>query len=427
MEEIIKIIEQLRNTSGTNDKLQILKDNKDNELLKKVLYYTYNDNLQYGFSEKKLRELLNTQSTLIYNMWNDGFDMLDILASSNINDDLRARAVTFLAYQSKQEAELWINILTRDLKCNISTKTINKAIPKLIPEFKIQQAYPIDKYYPKKNEWHVLEEKVNGINGSFVNGIILSRQGKEIKGLNHIIEQLNQLSFKGYYFNGEFVRKNIDNIPNGENFRLTTSIVNSDDEDKSCIDFVVFDLLPIDEFNEGESKLKYKDRLQQLKQLKQEAAEKDLNNLNIPKIYYEGEYVSNIDYYLDLATKEDKEGLMYIKNNNWKNKRHSGILKIKKFLNADCRIIDYIEGEGRLKGKLGAFVIDYKGNKVNVGSGYTDEERIKFWEHKEDYINRILQVKYKEETKDKKTGLVSIQFPIYQCIRELGKDVSYNG
>ena len=127
------------------------------------------------------------------------------------------------------------------------------------------------------------------------------------------------------------------------------------------------------------------------------------------------------------VTKEDKEGLMYIKNNQWKNKRHSGILKVKKFMNADCEIIGYEEGTGRLEGKLGAFVIDYKGNKVNVGSGYTDDERIEFWQHRDYYIGRILQVKFKEESKDKKTGLVSIQFPIYQCIREIGKEVSYNG
>ena len=35
------IIEQLRATSGTNDKIDILSANKDNILLSKVLYYTY--------------------------------------------------------------------------------------------------------------------------------------------------------------------------------------------------------------------------------------------------------------------------------------------------------------------------------------------------------------------------------------------------
>ena len=423
MEEIIKIINQLREESSTNGKLKILKDNKDNELLKKVLYYTYNDNLQYGIREKSINILENVAE---FNM--DIFGLLDILSSSNINDSLKATVNSFLgSISNKEERALYKCILLRDLRCNISTKLINKAIPKLIPEFNIQQAYPIDKYYPKKNEWHVLEEKLNGINGSVLNDNIISRQGKIINGLQHIIEQLNKTSFNGYYFNGELVRKNIDNISNGENFRETTSIVNSDDTDKSCIDFVVFDLLPVEEFNEGKSKLKYKDRLKQLKQLDKEAKELGLSNLSIPKIYYEGEDISNIDYYLEQATKEDKEGLMYIKNNQWKNKRHSGILKVKKFLNADCEIIGYEEGTGRLEGKLGAFVIDYKGNKVNVGSGYTDDERIQFWQHRDDYIGRILQVKFKEQTKDKKTGLVSIQFPIYQCISEIGKEVSYNG
>ena len=35
-------------------------------------------------------------------------------------------------------------------------------------------------------------------------------------------------------------------------------------------------------------------------------------------------------------------------------------------------------------------------------------------------------VKYKEESKDKTTGLVSLQFPTFVCIREEGKNVSYN-
>ena len=59
MKEVINIINQLRNESSTNGKLKILKDNKDNELLKKVLYYTYNDNLQYGIREKSINILEN--------------------------------------------------------------------------------------------------------------------------------------------------------------------------------------------------------------------------------------------------------------------------------------------------------------------------------------------------------------------------------
>ena len=427
MKEIIEIINQLRNENSTNGKIAILKGNANNENFKKVLYYTYNNSLQYGFSEKKLRELLANITQLNEITWNNGFDMIEKLASENINNSLRVDVITFLSTKSVEEQDLWIYILTKDLKCGISSKIINKAIPKLIPEFNIQQAYPLDKYPFKKKEWFVLEEKLNGINCSYVNGIMLSRQGKEIINLSHLTKELEQLSFKNYYFNGELVRHNEGELTNGENFRETTSIVNSDAEDKTNIDLIVFDLLQLEEFYEGKSKLKYKDRLNQLKQLKQEAEEKGLVHLYIPEIYYEGDDNTVIDKYLDQATREDKEGLMCIKNGVWKNKRSSTILKVKKFMNADCEIIGYEEGTGRLEGKLGAFVIDYKGNKVNVGSGYTDEERIEFWKNKDDYIGRILQVKFKEQTKDKKTGLVSIQFPIYQCIREIGKEVSYNG
>ncbi|OSA89113.1 UNVERIFIED_ORG: hypothetical protein B2H93_16790 [Clostridium botulinum] len=426
MNEVTNIINLIRNTSGTNDKVSILKSNKDNEILCKVLNYTYDTNKQYGFSEKKLRELLKPKNDIHMNTWDNGFDMLDILVSSNINDSLRSNVVTFLSTKSKEEQEIWINILTKDLRCNISSKIINKAMPKLIPEFNTQQAYPLSKHPLKPNTWFVLEEKLNGINCSNINNDMISRQGKKLSNLKHIVDELHQLSFKGYYFNGELVRTNVDNLSNGENFRETTSIVNSDLEDKTNINFIVFDLVPLSEFYEGKSKLKYKKRLKLLKQLKQEAEDKGLIHLDIPKVYYEGNDITVIDKYLDIATKEDKEGLMCIKDCQWKNKRHSGILKIKKFLNADCKIVGYEEGTGKYVNMLGSFIIDYKNNRVNVGSGYSDEQRKEMWKNRESYIGRILQVKFKEETQNKKTKLISLQFPTFECIRELGKEVSYN-
>jgi DNA ligase-1 len=416
MEEIINIIEELRRTSGTNDKIAILQKNKDNEDLKRVLKYTYDDNSQYGFSKKKLRNLLHDFTTLNQNTWANGFDMLDILSKSNINDALRNNVLTFLSCKSYEEQELWINVLTKDLRCNISGKSINKAIKGLILEFNIQQAHPIHKHPLKQGTWFCLEEKLNGINCSDLNNIMLSRQGKEISNLDHILKQINQLSFKGYYYNGELVRKNTDNLTNGENFRLTTSIVNSDVEDKTMIDFIVFDLLPIEEFYQGKSKLKYKERLKLLKQLKQEAEEKGLINLNIPKIYYEGNDIRVIDEYLDLATQEDKEGLMAIKDCEWKNKRHNGLLKVKAFKKGDFKIIGFNIGEGKFKDTLGSLIVEYKGNSVGVG-GFRDDIRDDFWNNQDKYIGTIVTVKYKEETKDKDSGLPSLQFPTFVMTR----------
>ena len=92
----------------------------------------------------------------------------------------------------------------------------------------------------------------------------------------------------------------------------------------------------------------------------------------------------------------------------------------------DLPVIEVLEGEGRLKGTFGAFVVKYKNNTVNVGSGFDDETRKQIWEDKDNLIGRIIEVKYKEISKDKKTGLESLQFPIYVGLREGGKRVSYD-
>ena len=142
MKNIIEIVNKLQETSGTNDKVQIIKDNANNETFVKLLKYTYADDKMYGFSDKKLRkalEELKDNQPVLATRWKDGFVMLDELASSNINDNMRELTYGFILSKDKDEQELWIRVLTKDLRCKSSSKTINKAIPDCIQEFKIQQ------------------------------------------------------------------------------------------------------------------------------------------------------------------------------------------------------------------------------------------------------------------------------------------------
>lgn len=432
MNEIIKIINKLKDTQSINEKISILKINKNIEKLRLILYYTYADNLMYGFSEKKIREALAITdkggfNSSVTHQWNDVFSMLDELSSNNINDMLRNKVMLFLNNcKSLAEKELYIRILMKDLRCNISAKTINKAIPKLIPTWDIQQAYPREKHKLKKDEWIALSLKLNGIRGTKFKDKFKSRQNKEMLGLDHIMKDIESIpQLKGYVIDGEMVRKNTDGVSDNENFRLTTSILNSDG-DKSEIEFIIFDLIPIDEFITGESKNGFKNRLEDLERLNDYILLLQLQNLRVATTFYTGIDHSRIEELLDKVDKEGKEGLMLLRDVPYKTKRHSGILKCKKFKTADCKIIGYEEGTGRLNGTLGSFVIDYKSNKVNVGSGYSDIQRKEYWANKDEYIGRVLQVKFKEESMDSKTKLISLQFPTFECIREIGKEVSYN-
>ena len=134
---------------------------------------------------------------------------------------------------------------------------------------------------------------------------------------------------------------------------------------------------------------------------------------------------SKIPELLEQMVKEDKEGLMVNLDVPYKRKRHNGILKVKRFYTMDLPIIECEEGSGRLSGTLGAFVLDYKGNPVRVGSGFSDEQRASFWSCRKNLYGVLCEVKYKEISSDKSTGAESLQFPIFVSLRTDKSEVSY--
>ena len=182
-----------------------------------------------------------------------------------------------------------------------------------------------------------------------------------------------------------------------------------------------------EEFLKGESKLTYKQRRKEyLDPLSKEISNLGLENIEVVPIIYEGTDKSKIQELLNKADSNGWEGLMLNKDMKWKNKRNNGILKVKSFKHADILCTDVIEGDGKYKGTLGLIKCDYKGYELGVGSGFTDEQRDYYWSNKEEIIGKIVQIKYKCETKNKQ-GSLSVQFPIFEIVRNDKSEVSYNG
>lgn len=180
-------------------------------------------------------------------------------------------------------------------------------------------------------------------------------------------------------------------------------------------------MLPRNEFDIGKSKDTYRNRKQKLLALKAFTTD----NLEIVTMFYEGTDQSQIWKWLDYAETYDMEGLMLSLDSPYECKRTKTLLKVKKFYSCDIRCIGVEEGSGRNKGTLGALICDYKGNKVNVGSGFTDADRKQFWMNTKNVVGHIISVKYKEEIKNKDGG-ISIQFPVFECVRFDKNEASYN-
>ena len=416
----------LAQTSSTLAKRDILVENSGNGRFRLLLNYLLNPFLITGISAKKISKDTEKLHTRIFESFPE---LMEYLYSNNTgSDEVIANIRQFLSTQEQEMRDFYVSIITKSARIGCDTKSVNKAFgEEFIPQWDVQQAYNIEKSPLKESEWFSLTEKLNGVRGTYFEGKIISRQGKEFAGLEHITEDIGRLfpEPESLVLDGELIRNNSEGLSDNENFRIGTGILSQDDADKRSIRLIVFDILPKSEFITGESELTYKNRLAPLNELGKSAAELGLKHISVVESLYAGSDVSMIDHYLDKMVLEDKEGLMLNRDSKYYRKRHNGILKVKRFYTVDLKIISVEEGSGRLSGKLGAFVVDYKGNTLNVGSGMSDENRDEFWRNRDSLPGRVIEVKYKEESSDKKTGLLSLQFPIFVSLREEGKDESY--
>ena len=250
---------------------------------------------------------------------------------------------------------------------------------------------------------------------------IFSRQGKSIEGLKDIEEELKGL--KDGFYDGELLL-NKENIPSKDLYRETVQVVNSKSEHKSNVVFNIFDYIPLNDFIIGYSRM---DCLDRKRFVYEELRKVEPDWLKPVEILYHGKYDKRVvQQELDKQIALEHEGVMVnLANAPYEGKRTKNILKVKAMQDCDLKIIGFEEGTGKNKGTLGAIIVDYKGFEVKVGSGFTDKDREYFWANRKELLRRIITVQYFEETSNIKDNSLSLRFPVYLELRELGKEVSY--
>lgn len=430
MDKVIKIFKEIQSISSLNNKRTIIIKNKDNILFKKCLKFLLDQNIATGISTKKIHKKVTPSSELapyFLSAHSTFIDVIDYLKKNNTGKDDDIYEIQAFLYGHENEREFYEQLITKTFRLGADAKLVNRCIPGLIPTFDVMLGTPIDKVKLKDDIWISISQKLNGCRCAFVGDRCMTRQGKEYNGLEHIIKDLHILGLKDYFIDGELLYKNVEGLSDSEAFQKGTGIAMSNDKNKTNLKFVIFDMFPLEEFWTGKSKLSYRDRKKiYLNKLKKDVIEiLYTDNIEVVPIYYEGTDHNEIWKWLDLAEANDFEGIMINLDTPYECKRTKNLIKVKKFFSCDLICIGIKEGSGRNKGTLGALLCDYKGNKVNVGSGFSDEDRKRIWQHPEDIIGKIVTVKYKEETKNKDGG-ISIQFPVFECIRYDKNTPSYN-
>ena len=414
LSEVYMIIRDIQNCSSTKAKQHIIKSNANNETFKKILVYAYND-MQYGVKKTTIDKMeFNSDADYLWsNIWN----MFEDLAKSNINNDLVLKISNTIGYFTNENVrDLLIRVLLKDLRCNINAKSINKAIPNLIPQHQIMLA---SKFEGKLKGKVSMSLKMDGIRNSVLieNNSIkhISRQGKVVENLNEINQALKEFNLNGYMLDGELIRKNIDNLSSDDNFRLTTKIVNSKSNNKRGLEFVVFDIVPIEDYYIGKSVIPYKERLELMEELIGEGNE----FVRLVEKFGVTDNVEEIYNQLEKVIADNQEGLILntLDGVYGFGKRSKEILKVKKMQTCDIRCLRVEEGEGKYQGKLGKIICDYKGYELGVGSGFLDRDREFYWNNPNEIVGHIVEIQYFEESKNEK-GELSLRFPIFKWVRD---------
>lgn len=416
---------ELQSASGSKAKMSVINKYRNNVDFVKMLKYSLDPVRTYKVSEKTIRDRrVKVTDNTKYVKFNNIFEVCDMLSDMKAIDDNTLLNVQMFLFNActEEERNVFIKILTKTLRLGVTGSTVNKVIPGLIPEWEVQQAYPVDKYPVKNGTWFALTQKLNGVRATYYKGRLMSRTGLPYDGLDHITRLLSEIS-TDMVFDGELTLAQSDGMSDNEAFRTATGIINSDSEHKTQIRYTIFDAVKEEEFDNGASEETYKVRRARLDEMSERLC--DNKYVSVLPTLYTGTNIEEIDILLDKMVAEDKEGLMINLDVPYKRKRHNGILKVKRFYTMDLRVVGVEEGTGRLSGVLGALVLEYMGNEVRVGTGFSDALRIHMWENRDDIVGSICEVKYKEISQDKRTGVRSLQFPVFVSMRNDKNSVSY--
>ena len=413
------VVNELNSTNGINDKKEILSKYKDNEFIKKVLFYTYNPTFQYYVTPENLEKNYDDDLGILYT-FQDLFEMLDILRKREVTGHKAINSVNDFCYRNEDYKDLIYKIIGKDLEIRMGDSLINKVIPDLIPTFDCALATDFDKVPVdfSKEQW-ISSRKLDGVRclaiiDEFGKATLWSRQGNQFETLGKVVAEVENLGLKDMVLDGEICLTDADG---NEDFQGIMKQIRKKDHTIDNPKYLAFDMISGAEFRSKTGFNKYLDRYAKLLDLI-----KGYNHISVVS----QDVIVNESHYADLMHEADAngwEGLILRKNVGYEGKRSKNMLKCKSFKDAEYKVIDLEFGPFRMienglevtKEVLSNVVIEHKGNRVSVGSGFTISEREYFKANPDDILNKIITVKYFQETQNQ-TGSWSLRFPTVKVI-----------
>jgi len=415
------IFKALESTSSRLDKEDILRSNFMNETLQKVMFLALDPYTQFYI--RKIPAYENKSFNL---NWDDVFFHLEEIYTRKITGNAAIDRLTWILENiHPEDADIVTRIISKDLKCGVSTATVNKIFPNLIPTYPVMLASGYSEKLMARMEYPAyVQLKLDGMrfNAIVENGKIelKSRNGKSIE-LHDVLNQafLAYAGTENCVFDGELIVKEVDgSIMNRQkgNGILNKAVKGTISlKEANMVYATIWDIIPLQDFKVGVCNTPYVQRFSKLLGVDPNKAVHRISIIENHEVVSEDQANTLFQEYFN----KGEEGII-LKNINspWEDKRATHQIKFKGELDCDLLCVDWQEGTGKNVGKLGALVLESADKKirVNVGSGFTDEQRDKYTV--DNTVGKIVAVKYNARIKDKNSDTESLFLPVFLEIRE---------
>lgn len=441
MIEAVEAIEHVQKVSGTLDKMSLLKLYANVPGFKEILKFIYNPYLKTGLSDAKLRTVnrLGTEYTPVD--FEDIMEYLSVHNTGSLADVTRARQFIetvrreYAGNPSQEFAvEIAYAIVTQDLQIGVGVTQLNKVYgADFIPKTGCMLGTLYGNIPANKLKWpYIITEKFDGIRRIILkeNGVsrAYSRSGHEDTGLVQIMNEMAYLP-DNFMYDGELTAQGLfrDSIA----LRQATASIAQSKGLKYGLDFNVFDMVPIDEFKAGtssEGALNRKIRLgatlrdesiavlypaDHVRLIQAYGIDEQLRFIKATPILGLANTVQQIEPIVEAIWLRHFEGVMLnTVDGKYEIKRSKQLLKMKHTEEFILPVIDMEEGTNKYEDMLGALVVEYKGNRVGVGSGFTDADRKRIWDHPATALGKKIEIESFGESTNS-AGQVSLNCPIF--------------
>lgn len=443
------IIEELRSVSGTNDKKEILKKYKDNKEWLQLIE-AINPIITY-----------NIQQLPSYNPNIESLTLSELITGTL--EELRLRKVTGHKARdllqdsanklSSDNYEILCLILGKDLECGVASKTYNSIYKGIHsePGYMRCTAYDRDsikRYYDPNGNFipSYLDVKEDGqYRNTMINSDTVSyesRQGHYSDFLGSLDEDHIKVgkylkdNYPNYFSNGVVLTGELLSLDqngnrterattNGIVGKFKTGKVTGSKEESETIINVVWDLIPIEDFQKGVWKVPFKERRKMLKEALESLELTKIQLVKSVMVYSEEEVIAmnrnNMANKLEGSVLKHPDGI-------WKSHTSPNQLKMKNIMSIDLRVVGFEEGTGKFKGSLGSVKCESECGKVKVKlsgfkenytnkDGSTNDSKIVrdyIWNNKNEFLDSIVELKCEGLTQNKNTKVYSISLPRFE-------------